>query len=137
MATAPILLGHRGARAVRSVPENTIVSFDLALEHGCDGVEFDLQVDPQGMFFCSLPNPSSVEDRLLRADTLDKLKAACTAGTVAALKGFGAKTQSKILEGLAFIGSTGQRIRLDQALEIALPLLEAMRKHSALFPRGE
>ncbi len=44
MATAPILLEHRGARAVRSVPENTIVSFDLALEHGCDGVEFDLRL---------------------------------------------------------------------------------------------
>jgi glycerophosphoryl diester phosphodiesterase len=44
MATAPILLGHRGARSVRSVPENTIVSFDLALEHGCDGVEFDLRL---------------------------------------------------------------------------------------------
>jgi len=44
MAMAPILLGHRGARAVHSVPENTIVSFDLALEHGCDGVEFDLRL---------------------------------------------------------------------------------------------
>lgn len=44
MTSAPILLGHRGARAVRSVPENTIVSFDLALEHGCDGVEFDLRL---------------------------------------------------------------------------------------------
>jgi len=41
---SPILLGHRGARAVRSVPENTIGSFDLALEHGCDGVEFDLRL---------------------------------------------------------------------------------------------
>ena len=48
MATAPILLGHRGARAVRSVPENTIVSFDLALEHGCDGVEFDLRLSGCG-----------------------------------------------------------------------------------------
>src|SRR4051812_46203504 len=44
MSTVPILLGHRGARAVRSVPENTIVSFDLAIEHGCDGVEFDLRL---------------------------------------------------------------------------------------------
>jgi glycerophosphoryl diester phosphodiesterase len=43
MADVPILLGHRGARSVRSVPENSIVSFDLALEHGCDGVEFDLR----------------------------------------------------------------------------------------------
>jgi glycerophosphoryl diester phosphodiesterase len=45
---ASILLGHRGARAVRSVPENTIVSFDLALEHGCDGVEFDLRLTSCG-----------------------------------------------------------------------------------------
>ena len=48
MTTAPILLGHRGARAVRSVPENTIVSFDLALEHGCNGVEFDLRLTSCG-----------------------------------------------------------------------------------------
>jgi glycerophosphoryl diester phosphodiesterase len=44
VSNTPILLGHRGARAERSVPENTIVSFDLALEHGCDGVEFDLRL---------------------------------------------------------------------------------------------
>jgi glycerophosphoryl diester phosphodiesterase len=48
MAPAPILLGHRGARIVRSVPENTIVSFDLALQHGCDGVEFDLRLTSCG-----------------------------------------------------------------------------------------
>jgi glycerophosphoryl diester phosphodiesterase len=48
MEAVPILLGHRGARAVRSVPENSIVSFDLALEHGCDGVEFDLRLTACG-----------------------------------------------------------------------------------------
>lgn len=39
----PILLGHRGARATRSLPENTLASFDLALSHGCDGFEFDVR----------------------------------------------------------------------------------------------
>lgn len=39
----PLLLGHRGARATRTVPENTIESFDLALAHGCDGFEFDVR----------------------------------------------------------------------------------------------
>ena len=39
----PLLLGHRGARATRTVPENTIQSFDLALAHGCDGFEFDVR----------------------------------------------------------------------------------------------
>jgi len=37
----PLLLGHRGARASRPIPENTLASFELCLEHGCDGFEFD------------------------------------------------------------------------------------------------
>lgn len=40
----PLLLGHRGARATRSVPENTMDSFDLAMKHGCDGFEFDVRL---------------------------------------------------------------------------------------------
>jgi len=39
----PLLLGHRGARATHSVPENSLASFDLALAHGCDGFEFDVR----------------------------------------------------------------------------------------------
>jgi DNA polymerase (family 10) len=55
----------------------------------------------------------------LDIDSLDKLKAACEAGEVAKLKGFGAKTQEKILEGIEFLGQMGGRVRLDQALAIA------------------
>jgi glycerophosphoryl diester phosphodiesterase len=44
MAQRPLLLGHRGARATKSVPENTHASFDLALQHGCDGFEFDVRL---------------------------------------------------------------------------------------------
>ncbi len=40
---APLLLGHRGARAFRNIPENTLASFELCLRHGCDGFEFDLR----------------------------------------------------------------------------------------------
>jgi len=39
----PLLLGHRGARASRHIPENTLASFDLCLQHGCDGFEFDVR----------------------------------------------------------------------------------------------
>jgi glycerophosphoryl diester phosphodiesterase len=48
MSDAPLLLGHRGACASTSVPENTPVSFDLALEHGCDGFEFDVRLTACG-----------------------------------------------------------------------------------------
>ena len=44
----PLLLGHRGARATRTVPENTLESFDLAMAHGCDGFEFDVRLTADG-----------------------------------------------------------------------------------------
>jgi glycerophosphoryl diester phosphodiesterase len=44
MSDLPLLLGHRGSRASTSVQENTPASFDLALEHGCDGFEFDVRL---------------------------------------------------------------------------------------------
>jgi glycerophosphoryl diester phosphodiesterase len=44
----PLLLGHRGSRATTSIPENTLASFDLALEHGCDGFEFDVRLTGDG-----------------------------------------------------------------------------------------
>jgi glycerophosphoryl diester phosphodiesterase len=37
----PLVLGHRGAP--REATENTLRSLDLALQHGADGVEFDVQ----------------------------------------------------------------------------------------------
>jgi len=43
MTSPPLLLGHRGARAVKTVAENTLLAFDLALAHGCDGFEFDVR----------------------------------------------------------------------------------------------
>jgi glycerophosphoryl diester phosphodiesterase len=44
MLASTLLLGHRGARATTSIPENTLASFDLALKHGCDGFEFDVRM---------------------------------------------------------------------------------------------
>src|SRR5207248_2164754 len=64
----------------------------------------------------------------LDVDSLDKLKAACETGQVAKLKGFGAKTQDKILEGIEFIRLTGNRVRIDQALPIAMRLIDALKK---------
>ena len=44
----PLLLGHRGARASRHIPENTMASFELCLQHGCDGFEFDVRRSADG-----------------------------------------------------------------------------------------
>jgi glycerophosphoryl diester phosphodiesterase len=46
--TPPLLLGHRGARASRHIPENTLDSFELCLQQGCDGFEFDVRLSRDG-----------------------------------------------------------------------------------------
>jgi glycerophosphoryl diester phosphodiesterase len=48
MSLRPLLLGHRGTRAFKGIPENTFASFDLALKHGCDGFEFDVRLTACG-----------------------------------------------------------------------------------------
>lgn len=48
LQSRPLLLGHRGARAVKSIPENTIASFDRCLADGCDGFEFDVRLTADG-----------------------------------------------------------------------------------------
>ncbi len=45
----PLLLGHRGARASRLIPENSLASFELCLQHGCDGFEFDVRQSSDGV----------------------------------------------------------------------------------------
>jgi glycerophosphoryl diester phosphodiesterase len=44
MNVRPLLLGHRGGRAVKSIVENTAAAFDRALADGCDGFEFDVRL---------------------------------------------------------------------------------------------
>lgn len=63
----------------------------------------------------------------LGIDSIAKLKAACDAGEVAKLKGFGAKTQEKMLSGIQFLDTVGNRVRIDQAEPVAEALLERLR----------
>jgi glycerophosphoryl diester phosphodiesterase len=70
----PLLLGHRGARATRSIPENTIASFDLALTHGCDGFEFDVRQTADGRaLICHDPKSGGTEIAEAAAGTLSDL----------------------------------------------------------------
>jgi DNA polymerase (family 10) len=63
----------------------------------------------------------------LGISTLEQLKEACEDGRVAGLRGFGARTQEKILEGIRFLTETGNRIRIDQALAMANGVIEGLR----------
>lgn len=70
----PLLLGHRGARALRSIPENTLASFDRALADGCDGFEFDVRLTADGIaVVCHDPQSAGVEIANARAEQLPAL----------------------------------------------------------------
>ena len=75
MARLPLLLlGHRGARASTGVPENTLASFDLALEHGCDGFEFDVRLAACGTaVVCHDPKAGKLAIAQTRAQQLPRL----------------------------------------------------------------
>jgi DNA polymerase (family 10) len=63
----------------------------------------------------------------LKIDSLDALRAACVEGKVAKLKGFGAKTQEKILKGIEFLSQMGARVRIDQAMALAQSIVAALK----------
>ena len=72
--TRPLLLGHRGARAQKSIPENTLASFDRALADGCDGFEFDVRLSADGKpVVCHDPQTGGIEIARASAKQLSAL----------------------------------------------------------------
>jgi DNA polymerase (family 10) len=69
----------------------------------------------------------------LKVASIEQLEAACKAGQVAGLDGFGEKTQAKILEGISFRSKFASRHHLFKALSLAEPILEALRSHPAVI----
>lgn len=71
-----LLLGHRGARLY--APENTLAAFDLALEHGVHGFEFDVRctLDRQTIL-CHDPRLNRLP---LRHHTLKEIQESCNRG---------------------------------------------------------
>ncbi|HVK17547.1 MAG TPA: DNA polymerase/3'-5' exonuclease PolX [Fimbriiglobus sp.] len=63
----------------------------------------------------------------LGIDSIDALHTRATAGEVAKLKGFGEKTQQRILEGIQFLGTVGERVLFSQAYPLGLALLERLK----------
>lgn len=65
----------------------------------------------------------------LKIDSVEKLEQACKEGKVAALRGFGEKTQTNICEGITRRRTYASRHLLADGLLIAEPILESLRQH--------
>jgi DNA polymerase (family 10) len=68
----------------------------------------------------------------LGVTTIDALEHAARGGQVAELDGFGAKTQQRILDGIAKLKERGSRLRLVDADELVAPLLAYLEEHPGL-----
>jgi DNA polymerase (family 10) len=79
------------------------------------------------------PKKIAALHKTLGVDSIAALKAACEAGTVAGLSGFGAKTQTKILESIGRIEQAATAFRLDVATLAAEEILNELRKHPAVL----
>jgi DNA polymerase (family 10) len=74
------------------------------------------------------PKKAAAIYRELQITTLDELKEACEAGRVRQLKGFAAKTEKAILDGMAIAAAAGQRLYWAVADGIADRLRTHMRQ---------
>ncbi|WP_035602466.1 DNA polymerase/3'-5' exonuclease PolX [Haloferula sp. BvORR071] len=79
------------------------------------------------------PKKIAALHKQLGVDSIAALKAACEAGAVAALSGFGAKTQTKILEAVTRSEQAAEAFRLDVATIAAEEILAALREHPAVL----
>ncbi|MFO0819696.1 MAG: DNA polymerase/3'-5' exonuclease PolX [Pirellulales bacterium] len=73
------------------------------------------------------PKKAAALHKELGIETLDQLRLACEQGRVKSLKGFGAKTEQSILQGLAIAETAGQRILWADADAIAQQLVSHLR----------
>ena len=75
------------------------------------------------------PKKIQALQKKLGIDSVEKLEAACQAGKVAELDGFGEKTQTNLLEGIARRRLYASKHLLGDALRAAEPLLDNLRQH--------
>ena len=75
------------------------------------------------------PKKIQAMNKQLGIDSIEKLQAACQAGQVAELDGFGEKTQANILEGIERKRTYASKHLLADALRAAEPLLDDLREH--------
>ena len=69
----------------------------------------------------------------LKVESLADLRIAGESGQIAALKGFGVKTEARILEGIDFLESVGDRILQSTARRLIAPIFQAIQGHPGVI----
>lgn len=131
-ADLPRLAAEGRLRTLPGVGEGIASVLDELLATGTSGMLEELRAEtPIGLYdLMRIKGLGAKRIRMLYADLgidgLDALEAAAAAGQIARLPGFGAKTEAKILDGVAYARSLRGRRRWHQAIESASGLLDVI-----------
>jgi glycerophosphoryl diester phosphodiesterase len=128
----PLVIGHRGAAAVR--PENTIPSFAHALAVGVDAIEFDVRLARDGTVVVH-HDPDTARtcgDRLVIAEATAADLRTLDAGATVAGQGRGAPARiPRLDEALELLRDLPLIIECKTA-DVTAPLIAALRRHALL-----
>lgn len=106
----------------------------LATSGQCNEFEALKQEIPSGLLdLLRVPGLGAKKIKALRESLkisgVADVRKAAQAGQISSLKGFGAKTEAKILEGLDFLDTAGNRMLQSTARRLVAPLFEAVSNH--------
>ena len=129
---APLVIGHRGAAAVR--PENTIPSFAHALALGVDAIEFDVRLARDGTVVVH-HDPDTARtcgERLVIADATAADLRALDAGATFAGQGWRVAARIPRLDETLELLRDVPLIVECKTVEVTAPLVAALRRHALL-----
>ncbi len=69
----------------------------------------------------------------LKIESLADLRKAGESNKIAGVTGFGAKTAARVMEGIAFVEKSGDRVLQSKARRLVEPLIEAIRNHKGVI----
>lgn len=126
----PFVLGHRGVPSL--APENSIRSFQAALDQGADGVELDVRMTADGALVLShddliFPSSKDGSGHSLRLLTLDQIRK------------LGEAHQSPIAtlrEALTFQARTGALLNVELKGDVPAPRWMARKAADEIGPHG-
>ena len=127
---APLVIGHRGAAAVR--PENTIPSFAHALALGVDGVEFDVRLTRDGHVVVHHDADTARtcgERRTIAQATLAELRTLDAGATFASDAGGARPTRIPTLDEVLELLRDVPLIVECKTVEVTAPAVAVLRRH--------
>ena len=128
----PLVIGHRGAAAVR--PENTLPSFEHAIDLGVDALEFDVRITADGVAVVHHDASTARtcgDDLLIERSTIEQLRRLDAATTFTGAYASAGQTVIPLLDEVLELTRAIPLIIECKTVNAAPVVLEALTAHGA------